>query len=159
MGKIKTLPLAPQHIKQEIRDADIVVGAILVPGERTPVLITRNMVETMKKGAVIVDVSIDQGGCAETSRPTTHTDPVYEMAGVLHYMVANMPGAYPRTSTLALTNATLPYIKVLASTGIEGAIREDPAIRTALNTYGGEIVHEGLAQAFKTQNSTTTFNR
>ena len=150
MGKIKTLPLTPQYIKQEIRDADIVVGAILVPGERTPLLITRIMLETMKKGAVIVDVSIDQGGCAETSRPTTHTDPVYEVAGVLHYMVANMPGAYPRTSTLALTHATLPYIKVLAAKGIEGAIREDTAITTALNTYRGEIVHEGLAQAFKT---------
>jgi alanine dehydrogenase len=159
MGKIKTLPLTPQHIKQEMRDADIVIGAILVPGERTPLLITRVMLETMKKGAVIVDVSIDQGGCAETSRPTTHTDPVYEVAGVLHYMVANMPGAYPHTSTLALTNATLPYIKVLAAKGIEGAIREDATMRTALNTHRGEIVHEGLAQAYKSQNSTVTFNK
>jgi alanine dehydrogenase len=150
MGKIKTLPLTSQNVKQEIHDADIVIGAVLVPGERTPILITRIMLETMKKGAVIVDVSIDQGGCAETSRPTTHSDPVYEIAGVLHFMVANMPGAYPRTSTLALTNATLPYIKVLAAKGIERAIREDTTMRTALNTYGGEIIHEGLAQAFKT---------
>jgi len=159
MGKIKTLPLTSQNVKQEIHDADIVIGAVLVPGERTPVLITRVMLETMKKGAVIVDVSIDQGGCAETSRPTTHSDPVYEIAGVLHFMVANMPGAYPRTSTLALTNVTLPYIKVLAEKGIEAAIREDDLMRTALNTYRGEIVHEGLAQAFKTQNSTSTANK
>jgi alanine dehydrogenase len=149
MGKVKTLPLTSQNVKQEIHDADIVIGAVLVPGDRTPLLITRDMLGTMKKGSIIVDVSIDQGGCAETSRPTTHSDPVYEVAGVLHYMVANMPGAYPRTSTLALTNATLPYIKILAAKGIEGAIKEDMVIRTALNTYGGEIVHEGLAQTFK----------
>jgi alanine dehydrogenase len=158
MGKIKTLPLTPQHVKEEIRDADIVVGAILVPGAKTPILITRSMLGTMKKGAVIVDVSIDQGGCAETSRPTTHSDPIYEVAGIVHYMVANMPGAYPRTATLALTDATLPYIKALAVMGIEGALKKDTTIRSALNTWGGEIVHEGLAQIYKAQNNTAAFN-
>jgi len=159
MGRIKTLPLTPQHIKEEIRDADIIVGAILVPGARTPILITTGMLATMKKGAVIVDVSIDQGGCTETSRPTTHTDPVYTVDGIVHYMVANMPGAYPRTSTLALTDATLPYIKALAARGIEGALTQDTAIRSALNTWGGEIVHERLAQVYLTQNSKATFDR
>jgi alanine dehydrogenase len=148
-GRIRTMLLTPQNIREEIRDSDIVIGALLVPGGKTPVLITREMLGKMKKGAVIVDVSIDQGGCAETSRPSTHDDPVYEVGGVMHYAVANMPGAYPRTSTLALTNATLPYLKILASMGIERAISEDPVIKTAVNTYGGEIVHEGLAQTFK----------
>jgi alanine dehydrogenase len=148
MGRIKTLTLSSRNVKEEIRDADIVVGAILVPGGKTPVLITKEMLGTMKKGSVIVDVSVDQGGCVETSKPTAHDNPVYEVEGVLHYMVANMPGAYPRTSTLALTGATLPYIKTLASIGIERTLREDPVIRTALNTHAGEIVHEGLLQAF-----------
>ncbi len=148
MGKVRTLPLSFHNVREEIRDADIVIGAMLIPGGKTPVLITRAMLGTMKKGAVIVDVSVDQGGCAETSRPTTHDDPVYEVDGILHYMVANMPGAYPRTSTLALTNATLPYIKTIAASGIEKTINEDLAIKSALNTYGGEIVHKELARAF-----------
>jgi alanine dehydrogenase len=107
---------------------------VLVPGGRTPVLITRELLGTMKKGSVIVDVSVDQGGCVETSRPTTHDDPVFIVDGIVHYCVANMPGAYPRTSTLALTNATLPYVKLLASKGIEKAIAEEYSIRSALNT-------------------------
>ena len=150
MGKVRTLPLSFYNVGEEIRDADIVIGALLIPGGKTPRLITRDMLGTMKKGAVIVDVSVDQGGCAETSRPTTHDDPVYEIDGILHYMVANMPGAYPRTSTMALTNATLPYIKTIAARGIEKTISEDPVIKSALNTYGGKIVHKELARAFGT---------
>ena len=148
IGKVRTLPLSFYNVREEIRDADIVIGAVLIPGGKTPMLITRDMLGTMKKGSVIVDVSVDQGGCAETSRPTTHDDPVYEIDGILHYMVANMPGAYPRTSTMALTNATLPYIKTIAARGIEKTINEDPVIRSAVNIYGGEIVHKELARAF-----------
>lgn len=147
MGRVKTLPLTSHNVAEEIKDADILVGAILVPGGKTPVLITRDMLRTMKKGAVIIDVSVDQGGCVETSRPTTHDNPIYEVEGIIHYCVANMPGAYPRTSTLALTNATLPYIKLLAKKGIEKAIKEDPEIKTALNTYKGEITNKALAES------------
>lgn len=148
-GSIKTLPLTAAGVKEEIKDADIVIGAVLVPGGKTPVLITRDMLKDMKGGAVIIDVSVDQGGCAETSRPTTHDNPVYIVDGIVHYTVANMPGAYPRTSTLVLTNATLPYIKTIAKKGIEKALEEDPAIRGAVNTYRGEIVHKALAEAMR----------
>jgi len=147
LGRVKTLPLTHHAISEEILDADIVVGAVLVPGGRTPVLITREMLGTMKKGSVIVDVSVDQGGCVETAKPTTHDDPVFEVDGVVHYCVANMPGAYPRTSTLALTNATLPYIKLIAGKGVRKAVQEDPAMRSALNTYHGKIVNKALADA------------
>jgi len=147
MGKVETLPTTAQTMAEEIQDADIIVGAVLVPGRRTPVLITRQMLRTMKKGSVIVDVSVDQGGCIETSKPTTHDDPVYEVDGIIHYCVANMPGAYPRTSTLALTNATLPYIKIIAGKGIKKAVQEDPIIRSALNTYHGKIVNKALAES------------
>ncbi|MBI4690670.1 MAG: alanine dehydrogenase [Nitrospirae bacterium] len=147
MGRVKTLPLTAHDIKEEIKDADIIIGAILIPGARTPVIISRDMLKTMKKGAVIIDVSVDQGGCVETSRPTTHDNPVYEVDGIIHYAVANMPGAYPRTSTLALTNATLPYIKILANKGIEAAIGEDIGIKSALNTYKGRIVHKALSDS------------
>jgi len=126
---------------------DIIIGAVLVPGGKTPVLITSEMLRTMKRGAVIVDVSVDQGGCAATSRPTTHDDPVYEVEGIIHYTVANMPGAYPRTSTLALTNSTFPYIKILAHKGIEESIREDRVMRSALNTYNGEVTNRPLADS------------
>jgi alanine dehydrogenase len=146
-GRVRTLPLSAHAVEEEIREADIVIGAVLVPGGRTPILITREMLTTMKRGSVIVDVSVDQGGCVETSHPTTHDDPVFEVEGIIHYCVANMPGAYPRTSTLALTNATLPYVKLLANKGIEKAIQEDPAIRSALNTYQGKIMNTALAEA------------
>ncbi|MDA8106224.1 MAG: alanine dehydrogenase [Nitrospiraceae bacterium] len=151
MGRIHTLPVTAHDVAEEIRDADIVIGAVLVPGGRTPVLITRDMLRSMKKGAVIVDVSVDQGGCTETSRPTTHDNPVYTVDGVIHYTVANMPGAFPRTSTIALTNATLPYIKTIANIGVEKAVREDPSIKSALNTYRGGIVHKSVAEAFARQ--------
>jgi alanine dehydrogenase len=144
-GRVRTLPLSAHAVDEEIRDADIVIGAVLVPGGRTPVLITREMLRTMKRGSVIVDVSVDQGGCVETSHPTTHDDPVFEVEGIIQYCVANMPGAYPRTSTLALTNATLPYVKLLANRGIEKAIAESAEIRSSLNTYRGKITNKVLA--------------
>jgi len=147
MGRIKTLSLTSHNIAEEIKDADMIIGAILVPGGRTPVFITRDILKTMKKGAVIIDVSVDQGGCVETSRPTTHDNPVYEVDGIIHYCVANMPGAYPRTSALALTNVTLPYIKTIAEKGIEKVIREDSIIKSSLNTYKGYVVHKTLAES------------
>lgn len=147
LGRIKTLPITGFYIEQELKDADIVIGALLVPGGRTPVVITKDMLKTMKPGAVIVDVAVDQGGCAETSRPTTHDDPVYSIDGIVHYAVANMPGAYPRTSTLALTNATLPYIKTIAGKGIETAVKESAAIKSALNTYRGKVTNKAIASA------------
>lgn len=149
MGSVKRLLLKDDTIRKEIRDADIIVGAVLLPGGKTPMLVTREMLKTMKRGSVIVDVSIDQGGCFETSRPTTHDNPVYTIEGIIHYTVANMPGAYPRTSTLALTNATLPYIVTLADKGIEASIKEDIELRSALNTCNGEIMNEALKESFR----------
>jgi alanine dehydrogenase len=146
-GRVRTLPMTAHALEEEIADADIIIGAVLVPGGRTPLLITRDMLGTMKKGSVIVDVSVDQGGCVETSRPTTHDDPVFVVDGIVHYCVANMPGAYPRTSTLALTNATLPYVKTIAQEGIGKAVQEDPIITSALNTYDGRIVNKALAKS------------
>ncbi len=146
-GKVKTLPLTAYNLKEEIKEADIVVGAILVPGGRTPILITKEMLKTMKRGSVIVDVSVDQGGCVETARPTTHNNPIYEIDGIIHYTVANMPGAYPRTSTLALTNVTLPYIRLIAKKGIERAIIENPEIKSAINLYNGMVVNKELADS------------
>jgi alanine dehydrogenase len=144
-GRLNTLPSTMMNLGHCLRDADIVVAAVLLPGQKAPRLITRRMLSEMRSGSVIVDVSIDQGGCAETSRPTTHDDPVYEVDGIIHYAVSNMPGAYPRTSTMALTTRTLPYIRTLARLGPERAAREDPALRSALNTYGRKIIHGGLA--------------
>ncbi len=148
-GRVRTLPMTAHALEEEITDADIVIGAVLVPGGRTPVLINREMLRTMKKGSVIVDVSVDQGGCVETSRPTTHDDPVFMAEGIVHYCVANMPGAFPRTSTIALTNATLPYVKIIAEEGIEKAVLKDPIIRSALNTYDGKIVNRALAESLR----------
>ena len=146
-GRVKTLPLTQHHMREEIREADLIIGAVLVPGGRTPVLITRSMLHMMGKGTVIVDVSVDQGGCVETSRPTFHDNPVYAVEGIIHYAVANMPGAYPRTSTLALTNATLPYVKVIANRGVTRAMSENQEIRCGLNTYRGNIAHKALAES------------
>jgi len=145
-GRARTLPVTAHAIEEEIVDADIIIGAVLVPGGRTPILITRDMLRTMKRGSVIVDVAVDQGGCVETSHPTTHDDPVFEVDGIVHYCVANMPGAYPRTSTLALTNATLPYVRLLANKGIDKAIAESAEIRSSLNTYQGRITNKALAE-------------
>ncbi len=148
-GRVQTIPLSTHAVEEEIEDADIVVGAVLVPGGRTPVLITKTMLRTMKTGSVIVDVAVDQGGCVETSRPTTHDDPVYLVDGIVHYCVANMPGAYPRTSTLALTNATLPYIRTIAEQGIRKAIENSAIIRSAVNTSDGKIMNPALAESMK----------
>ena len=148
-GRVRTLPMTVHALEEEVKDADILIGAVLVPGGKTPVLITREMLGVMKKGSVIVDVSVDQGGCVETSRPTTHDDPVFVVDNIVHYCVSNMPGAYPRTSTIALTNATLPYIRIIAEKGVERATQEDPIIRSALNTHRGKIVHKALAESLK----------
>ena len=136
----------PDNIATELRDADLVVGAVLLRGARAPLVVSENMVRNMQPGSVIVDVSIDQGGCVATSRPTTHSAPVYERHGVLHYCVANMPGAYPRLSTIALTNATLPYALRLADNGLD-ALRADQAFAKGVNTHDGQITCKAVAEA------------
>ena len=146
-GAVSTLPVTKENIESEALKSDAVIGAVLIPGAKAPKLISREIVSKMKKGSVIVDVAVDQGGCIETTRPTTHDNPVYEIDGVIHYCVANMPGAYPRTSTLALTNRTLPYIELLAKNGVERSAGDDSPIRSALNTYKGKIMHKGLAES------------
>jgi len=146
-GDVLTVPLTEANIDKYLRIADMVVGAVYMRGARTPNLVTKDMLSHMKQGAVMVDVSIDQGGCFETSRPTTHLEPTYEVEGIVHYAVANMPGSYPRTSTIALTNATLPYIIGLADSGVENAIRESSPLRTALNIHKGMVTHKGLADS------------
>ena len=139
----------PAAIRELVTRADVVVGAVLIPGAKTPKLVTREMLKTMKPGAVLVDVAIDQGGCFETSRPTTHADPIYEVDGIVHYCVANMPGAVPKTSTLALTNATLPYALEIAAKGWKAAMRENPEIRLGANVVDGRVTYRGVADAFQ----------
>lgn len=146
-GDVRTLPATKENIESEAIKADVLIGAVLIAGAKAPRLVSRELVSKMKKGSVIVDVSVDQGGCIETSRPTTHSDPVYSVSGVIHYCVANMPGAYPKTSTLALANKTLKYIKLLAGEGIEGATAEGSPMRSALNTYKGRIMNKALAES------------
>ena len=136
------------NILEAIRHADLLIGAVLLPGKKAPHLVTRADLAIMPKGAVIVDVAVDQGGCVETIKPTTHENPTYFVDGILHYGVANMPGAVPRTSTLALTNATLPYALNLARLGWKDACRQDPALRLGLNVVDGKIVYSGVAEAF-----------
>jgi alanine dehydrogenase len=138
----------PAAIRDLIARADVVVGAVLIPGAKAPKLVTRDMLRTMKKGAVLVDVAIDQGGCAETSRPTTHSQPTFIVDGVVHYCVANMPGAVPKTSTLALTNATLPYAVEIANRGWAEAMRENAEIRHGANVIDGKVTCKGVADAF-----------
>ena len=144
---LRTTYSTTETIEHLVRDADLVVGAVLVAGAAAPRLVTRAMVKTMKPGAVLVDISIDQGGCFETSRPTTHADPTFIVDGVIHYCVANMPGAVPRTSTFALTNATLPYVRALADLGWQAALRRDPGLAAGLNVYAGHITHDAVAKA------------
>ena len=132
-------------IGENLKTADLVVGAVLIPGASAPKLVRREMIATMKRGAVVVDVAIDQGGCFETSHATTHTEPVYFVDGVLHYCVSNMPAAVPHTSTLALTNATFPYLLELADRGLETACERSAAIREGVNTYNGYVTHGGVA--------------
>jgi alanine dehydrogenase len=134
-------------IEAHVFDSDLVIGAVLVPGAAAPKLITRAMLSCMRRGSVLVDISIDQGGCFETSRPTTHEDPIYTVDGIVHYCVANMPGAVARTSTLALTNATLPYVLALADKGWVAALRADAGLQGGLNIHAGEITHNAVAEA------------
>jgi alanine dehydrogenase len=134
-------------IEQLVREADVVIGAVLIPGAAAPKLVTRAMLKSMRPGSVLVDIAIDQGGCLETSRPTTHADPTYVVDGVIHYCVANMPGAVPRTSTFALTNATLPYVRTLAALGWQAALQRDPDFAHGLNVHAGRITHEAVASA------------
>jgi alanine dehydrogenase len=134
-------------IEEEVLQADLVVGAVLVPGAEAPKLVTRDMVREMKRGAVVVDVAIDQGGCFETSRPTTHADPTFTVDEVVHYCVANMPGAVARTSTFALNNATLPFVIDLAGKGYKQAMADDPHLRNGLNIHRGKLTYEAVAEA------------
>jgi alanine dehydrogenase len=146
-GQVVTLASNAWTIGETVRAADLVVGAVLIPGTSAPKLVKREMIATMMRGAVVVDVAIDQGGCFETSRATTHTDPVFLVDGVLHYCVSNMPAAVPRTSTFALTNATFPYLLELANRGLEAACEHHPALREGVNTYNGYVTHNGVAQS------------
>ncbi|MEC9488078.1 MAG: alanine dehydrogenase [Halanaerobium sp.] len=147
-GEVKTLMSNKYNIEEEVKEADLVVGAVLIPGAKAPALVTEDMIKKMKPGAVVVDVAIDQGGCIETTYPTTHTDPVFVKHGVVHYSVANMPGAVPRTSTFALTNATLPYAIKLADLGWEEAVKSDQALARGVNVLSGQITYQGVAEAF-----------
>lgn len=145
-GRLKTCASTADAVESLVQDADLVIGAVLVAGAAAPKVVTREMVRKMKPGAVIVDISIDQGGCVETSRPTTHANPTFVVDGVVHYCVTNMPGAVPRTSTFALTNATLPYVKALAKHRTEEALALDPYLAQGLNVHAGAIAHEIVAR-------------
>ncbi len=145
---VKTLYSSQHNIEQELPTTDLVIGSVLIPGAKAPHLLTRDMLKFMRKGSVAVDVAIDQGGCFETSHPTTHTDPVYEVDGVIHYAVANIPGAVPYTSTLALTNATLPYAIALADKGWRQACKDDPSLAKGVNMVDGKVTFAGVAQAW-----------
>jgi alanine dehydrogenase len=148
LGRTVLLQMSSRHaIEEALPSADLVIGAVLIPGARAPHLITRAMLRHMKPGSVMVDVAIDQGGCFETSRPTTHTDPVYAVDDVLHYCVANMPGAVPITSTWALTNVTLPYIEAIADKGVHRALADDPALARGVNVAAGKVTNQPVAEA------------
>ena len=146
-SRVKTLVSNPYTVEQAIANADLVIGAVLIPGASAPKLVTRPMLKTMNKGAVIVDVAVDQGGCIETTHPTTHSNPTFYVENVLHYCVANMPGAVPRTSTFALTNATLPYAVRLANKGLVNAIKADRGLMDGVNTFGGHITYRAVAES------------
>ncbi|MDX1646355.1 MAG: alanine dehydrogenase [Longimicrobiales bacterium] len=147
-ANVTTLFSTRYAVRKQIEDADLVIGAVLIPGAKAPNLVTREDLGLMREGTVIVDVAIDQGGCVETMKPTTHDDPVYSVDGVIHYAVANMPGGVPRSSTLALTNATLPYAVALASKGWRRACVEDEALKLGVNVVDGHVVYQGVADAF-----------
>ena len=148
LGRTVLLQMSSRHaIEEALPEADLVIGGVLIPGAKAPRLITREMLGTMKPASVLVDVAIDQGGCFETSRPTTHTDPTYVVDDVLHYCVANMPGAVPITSTGALTNVTLPYVEAIADKGVSRAIAEDPALAKGVNVIDGKLTYQPVADA------------
>jgi alanine dehydrogenase len=146
-SQIKTAYASRSAIANAVKEAELVIGAVLVPGAAAPKLVTREMLKTMKRGSVLVDIAIDQGGCFETSHATTHADPVYEVDGIIHYCVANMPGAVARTSAFALNNATLPFALKIANLGAEEAMRQDPHLAEGLNVSGGKIRHQAVAEA------------
>jgi alanine dehydrogenase len=146
-SQIKTAYASRSAIANAVKEAELVIGAVLVPGAAAPKLVTRDMLKTMKRGSVLVDIAIDQGGCFETSHATTHADPVYEVDGIIHYCVANMPGAVARTSAFALNNATLPFALKIANLGAEEAMKRDPHLAAGLNVSGGKIRHEAVAEA------------
>ncbi|MCK4714253.1 MAG: alanine dehydrogenase, partial [Candidatus Aenigmarchaeota archaeon] len=147
MPKATVLKSSHAVLEEELKVADAMIGAVLVPGAKAPRLVSREMVGSMEPGSLIVDVSVDQGGCCETSRPTSHSNPIYTVEGVIHYCVTNMPGAYPRSSTMALTNATLPYMIMLANEGI-GVLKTCEPLKLGLNTYKGKLTCRGVAEAF-----------
>jgi alanine dehydrogenase len=142
------LMASPATTRALVKEADVVIGAVLVAGAKAPKLVTREMLKTMSKGSVLVDVAIDQGGCFETSRPTTHSDPIFEVDGIVHYCVANMPGAVAKTSTMALTNATLPYAVQIANRGWQRAMRENPEIKLGANVMNGKVTYQAVAETF-----------
>jgi alanine dehydrogenase len=146
-GRVSLLMSSSLQIEESLKDVDLVIGAVLIPGALAPKLVTRDMLTEMKDGSVLVDVAIDQGGCAETSRPTTHDEPVYTVDGVIHYCVANMPGAVPITSTRSLTNVTLPYVEAIANRGTIEAVRSDPDLGRGVNVVGGRVTYEAVAEA------------
>jgi len=146
-GRLYTLASNSYNIAHATHEADLVIGGVLIPGATAPKLVTRHMVSHMKKGAVIVDVAIDQGGCVETAHPTSHSDPSYTVDGVVHYCVTNMPGAVPHTSTLALTNSTFPYLMRMANLGAPEALRQDPGLAEGLNTWKGTLAHRGVGES------------
>jgi alanine dehydrogenase len=146
-GRLYTLASNSYNIAQATREADLVIGGVLIPGATAPKLVTRKMVSQMKPGAVIVDVAIDQGGCVETARPTSHSNPSYVVDGVVHYCVTNMPGAVPHTSTLALTNSTFPYLMRMANQGVKAALGQDPGLAAGLNTWLGSLTYQGVAES------------
>jgi alanine dehydrogenase len=146
-ASIDTAYATSDTVERLVLDADLVIGAVLIPGASAPKLVTADMVKRMKAGSVLVDVSIDQGGCFETSRATTHANPVFEVDGVIHYCVANMPGGVARTSTFALSNATLPYVLAIADRGWRGALSDDLHLRNGLNVHAGRVTHPAVSQA------------
>jgi len=146
-GTVNTLASNRSNLEAVLGFTDVVIGAVLIRGHAAPKVLTRDMLGLMRRGSVVVDVAVDQGGCFETTRPTTHSDPIYEVDGVIHYCVSNMPGAVPRTSTLALTNATLPYALALANKGVKEAVRQDPGLWEGVNTYAGHITCEAVADS------------
>src|SRR5205085_3030185 len=146
-GRITTLMSDRLTLEQRVRESDVVIGTVLVPGARAPKLVTEEMVASMRPGSVVIDISIDQGGTVETSHMTTHSDPTYVVHDVVHYAVGNMPGAVPNTSTYALTNVTLPYVLAVADHGLEDAIRRDPAPAPGVQAYGGKLTNRGVAEA------------
>ncbi|MGE4632242.1 MAG: alanine dehydrogenase [Planctomycetota bacterium] len=148
-ANVDTCFSTPFAVHEAVQQADLVIGAVLVAGDRAPILVSKEWLKEMPNGSVIVDVAVDQGGCVETCRPTTHADPVYVIDGVVHYCVANMPGAVPRTSTFALTNATQPYLQGLATEGLEWFVKRDPLRAQGLNICGGMVFHRGVSKAFE----------